>query len=263
MQTFEAVESAKPVAVLIGERILEAIQQGGFPIGSRLPGEVELARQFGVSRPSVREALAALQFAGYIESRRGSASVVVSVDGGEQLASTPRLREADDAVDWMEARSAIEPQVMSIAALDPDPVALKVARELVAGMRLAVNEHAFNATTDLRVHRVLTKVCRNRLLADALRRLLDLASDPVLAPARARAWQSDVLPTQWAEHHRAMIEAVARRHSSDAEEIARDHLASIAENFRQALQLTPSARVRLDALLTTGPLASHRPTDPS
>jgi DNA-binding FadR family transcriptional regulator len=256
MQLFEAVQPAKPVAVLIGEKILEAIQQGRFPAGSRLPGEVELARQFGVSRPSIREALAGLQFAGYIESRRGSASIVISTDGGEQPASPPRLRTADDAVDWMEARAAIEPEVMAIAALDPDPAALKAARELVAGMRLVVSEHLFHVTTDLRVHRVLTDVCRNRLLGDELRRLLDLASEPVLAPARERAWHSDVLPSLWAEQHRNMLEAVARRQRAEAKDITREHLASMATNIRQALKLTRSARARLDALLTTGALAS-------
>lgn len=261
MRAFDAVEPAKPVVVLIGEKILSAIEEGAFPVGSRLPGELELARQFGVSRPSIREALSALQFAGYIESRRGAGSVVVSVDGGEQPASQPRLVSTDDAVDWIEARSAIEPAVMAIAAFDPDPTALKAARELVAGMRLAVDERAFQPTTDLRVHRVLADVCRNQLLADQLHRLLDMASEPVLAPARDRAWHSDVLPSLWTTQHRAMIDAVAHRRATEAKEITRRHLASMAENIRESLDLTKSGRARLDALLTTGPLVPHPPSE--
>jgi DNA-binding FadR family transcriptional regulator len=261
MRAFDAVQPAKSVAVLIGEKILAAINEGAFPVGSRLPGELELARQFGVSRPSIREALSALQFAGYIESRRGAGSVVVSVDGREEPASQSRLVSTDDAVDWIEARSAIEPEVMAIAAFDPDPDALKAARQLVAGMRLAVDEHAFHPTTDLRVHRVLADVCRNQLLADQLHRLLDMAPEPILAPARDRAWHSDVLPSLWARQHCAMIEAVSRRRATEAKEITRQHLASMAENIREALDLTKTGRARLDALLRTGALAPHPPTE--
>jgi DNA-binding FadR family transcriptional regulator len=257
MPAFEAVERPRPVAAIVGEKILGAIQNGTFPVGSRLPGETELASQFGVSRPSIREALAALQFAGYIESRRGAGSVVVRVDRSERPASSARLRTPDDAVDWIEARGVIEPQVIAIAATHPLPSSLAVARDLIGGMQLAVDEHAFHPTTDLRVHRTLAGLCPNRLLAADLDRLLDLALEPVLAPARKRAWASDALPTLWAEQHRAILDAITRGSAVEARHIACEHLVSTAENFGEALDLTEPARARLQALLTTGALASH------
>jgi hypothetical protein len=56
-----------------------------------------------------------------------------------------------------------------------------------------------------------------------------------------------------------MIEAVAHRHPTDAREITRQHLASMAENIRAALELSGAGRARIDALLTIGALAPRRP----
>ncbi|HTW53131.1 MAG TPA: GntR family transcriptional regulator [Stellaceae bacterium] len=57
---------------VIARRIDEMIRQGGYAAGDRLPGERELAQRLGVSRPSVREAVIALEVAGVVEVRTGS-----------------------------------------------------------------------------------------------------------------------------------------------------------------------------------------------
>ncbi|MFL6716655.1 MAG: FadR/GntR family transcriptional regulator, partial [Burkholderiaceae bacterium] len=56
----------------ISNQLRELIVGGEFPLGSRLPSERDLSVQLGVSRPSLREALIALEVEGYIEVRMGS-----------------------------------------------------------------------------------------------------------------------------------------------------------------------------------------------
>jgi GntR family transcriptional regulator, transcriptional repressor for pyruvate dehydrogenase complex len=73
---FERVRPRK-VSAIAAEQIVEAIQRGDFPVGGRLPSEFELAEQMGVSRPSIREALSALQAMALIESRPGSGNYVL------------------------------------------------------------------------------------------------------------------------------------------------------------------------------------------
>jgi len=63
-------------ADLIRDQLLELIRSGGLEPGTKLPGEHELARRFGVSRPVVREGLGALRAAGVVESRSGAGSYV-------------------------------------------------------------------------------------------------------------------------------------------------------------------------------------------
>ncbi|WP_344359667.1 FadR/GntR family transcriptional regulator, partial [Brachybacterium phenoliresistens] len=63
----------------IYERIYKSISAGDWPVGTKLPSEVELAVQFGVSRPVVREAMLRLRIDGLIESRQGAGTRVISV----------------------------------------------------------------------------------------------------------------------------------------------------------------------------------------
>ena len=58
----------------IADQIAALIEKGEYGAGQRLPPERDLARQLGVSRPSVREALIALEVEGYVEVRVGCAS---------------------------------------------------------------------------------------------------------------------------------------------------------------------------------------------
>src|SRR5205085_2057120 len=62
----------------IADQIRGLIKGGEFPTGSRLPPERDLARQLGVSRPSVREALIALEVEGMVEVRIGSGIYVLA-----------------------------------------------------------------------------------------------------------------------------------------------------------------------------------------
>jgi len=73
---FEKVRPRK-VSAIAAEQIIEAIKNDSFPVGSKLPSEFELAEQMGVSRPSIREALSALQAVGLIESKPGSGNYVL------------------------------------------------------------------------------------------------------------------------------------------------------------------------------------------
>ena len=62
----------------IADQVRSLIAAGEFSPGSRLPAERELAKQFGVSRPSMREALIALEVEGYVEVRPGSGIIVTT-----------------------------------------------------------------------------------------------------------------------------------------------------------------------------------------
>ena len=62
----------------IADQIRSLILDGNFPVGARLPPERDLAHQLGVSRPSVREALIALEVQGSVEVRMGAGVYVCS-----------------------------------------------------------------------------------------------------------------------------------------------------------------------------------------
>ena len=101
----------------IAEQLRSLIAGGEFTPGSRLPAERDLAKQLGVSRPSVREALIALEVEGWVEVRTGSGVYVLRRAGTRRGAPRPR----DDRAEWgplelMRARRVVEGEIAALAA---------------------------------------------------------------------------------------------------------------------------------------------------
>ena len=74
----KAPDPTRRLYQLIADKVRTLIQQGDYKEGSRLPPERDLAQQLGVSRPSLREALIALEIEGSVEIRMGSGVYVCS-----------------------------------------------------------------------------------------------------------------------------------------------------------------------------------------
>ena len=81
----------------IADQLRTLIERGEFPVGSRLPPERDLAVQLGVSRPSVREALIALEVEGRVEVRMGSGIYVRQAEPGNARRIWPKRRSRRSA----------------------------------------------------------------------------------------------------------------------------------------------------------------------
>ena len=100
----------------IAERIRGGVLRGEWPVGTRLPPERDLSLALGVSRPSLREALIALEVEGIVEVRTGSGVYVRAAHPAGNLSAS-----ANSDVDWgplevMRARQVIEVEVAAMAA---------------------------------------------------------------------------------------------------------------------------------------------------
>jgi DNA-binding FadR family transcriptional regulator len=228
------------------------VDDGRWPPGTVLPTELELAREFGVSRPSVREALSALQFAGYVEPRRRRGTVVL---GGPPVPGAARhvraARTYAEVVDLLEARLVLEPAVLALAAADPDPAALDAAHEAVTGMALVTGADAIPADTDHRLHAAIADVCRNPDLREQLKTLLERASGPLWRETQAAAWAggSDQA-RRWTGDHDEIVGALARGDGPAAAAASRRHLLSAVDNAAACAGLPPSQLRRLHRLRT-------------
>jgi DNA-binding FadR family transcriptional regulator len=136
----------------------------------------------------------------------------------------------------------LEPYALATAAIDPDAGALAEARELIQGMRVAVDEPGLHATTDIGVHRALLRVCRNVILRESAIELLDLALDPMLRIARTQAWASPDLPHVWADQHEVVCAAIVAGDPDAARAGSLAHLASVVDNLAAAAHEPELAR---------------------
>lgn len=246
---FHDVSVSKQLFRRVAEQLIGAIEADHYPIGSMLPKEKELAEIFGVSRSSVREALCCLQFEGYIETRQGSGTVVVSkVDRASYVSQQASDFSNCGAIDIMEARLIIEPEVVAIASRDPVASELRVLRRILFGMERDVDgsEHGHS---DLVVHAALMRVCPNELLVSTAESLLSASNGEAFRTARMQSWEDPVVPKEWLMHHQTIVTAVVKRDPVCAKRAYTEHLLSVLYQLQKNAPLSDAERDRAERLM--------------
>jgi DNA-binding FadR family transcriptional regulator len=155
-----------PLSAQVADQLRQRIQAGEFPVGSRLPTELELTRELGVSRNSIREALRSLVHAGLLRARAGDGTYVTATS---DLAPTlARRLELDRAADVAEVRLLLEREGARLAAQRATPDQLDGLRAALAA-REAARDGAAYAEADIAFHHVLLEASGNVLLAELYR----------------------------------------------------------------------------------------------
>lgn len=178
---FEKVRPRK-VSAIAAEQIVAAINRGDYPVGSKLPSEFELAEQMGVSRPSIREALSALEAMSIIESRPGSGNYVLRMPGPLDGSNAAHLIESEaGCLEVMEAREALEPPVAALVAKSGSPEGIGKLRETIKEMRKHAAADDFDAyfEADKAFHSALAEATGNQLVTAALAPLINTMDQKV------------------------------------------------------------------------------------
>ena len=248
--SFRAVDKGVSVSAQIANQLVSAIRAGELALGERLPSESEMATRFGVSRASVREALSSLQFSGYVETARGSGTVVISTTAiGQDPILDTGIRRPSELIDVVEARLLVEPEAIRQAALDPLPATLRTAERMLEGMQVSLAAGRHDQHSDLGLHRALIRSGRNAVLVETAERLISQTEGPLWRQVRDHAWAETELPKLWLTHHIAMADAVMNRDPESAAEASRDHLKSVLENAGRSMRLSKRDRWRIEGLL--------------
>jgi DNA-binding FadR family transcriptional regulator len=200
----------------IAEQLEQLIRQREFRPGDRLPPERELAQQLGVSRPSVREAMIALETAGLIEVRTGSGTYVRALPQGEFRLPWAKHDDAGPGVrEQFQARKLVEPE---LAALAVESISDAQIAQLEAAIDRAERKFAAQRPADeddYFFHVSLAAFSRNTVLAALVRHLWDLRAHDMWKTLRDRV----VLPEhrmQVVADRREIVEALRLRDAKQA-----------------------------------------------
>lgn len=197
----------------IAEQLHALISAGEFAVGTRLPAERELARQLGVSRPSVREALIALEVEHVIEVRTGSGIYVL-----KPTARAPARKKAAAVAEWgplelMRARELVESEVAALAARNAKKADLQLIGAALQQMRAQVAEGLIPREGDEAFHAAVAQACGNEVLRDTVRGYWQARRGPLFE----RLGDYFENPTSWRAalvEHAAVLEAI-RSHDAD------------------------------------------------
>ncbi|MBL8654529.1 MAG: FadR family transcriptional regulator [Alphaproteobacteria bacterium] len=167
-----AVVRPKRLYEQIAEQVEALIRDGSFARGTRLPAERELAEQLGVSRPSIREALIALEAAGLIETRVGDGTYVRENSGAKPVFPLETSKDmGPGTLEQFEARRAIECTIAEMAARRATPADVEDLRDCVARMRKLIVANKSPSGEHLYFHTRLAEIGGNSILAGAIKEL--------------------------------------------------------------------------------------------
>lgn len=170
-QQFRAKQVTRP-RDQVESQLREAILGGHFAQGDKLPPETELAQQFGVSRPTVREALGALVSAGLIRKIPGVAGGsfvnTVTPDSLSQMLSesmdTIVRIGALDIEEITEVRRVLEIPAAEWAAKNAEPADVAEMKRIIEVQKTTTLDDPEIPTYDLRFHTAIGRATKNRLL---------------------------------------------------------------------------------------------------
>lgn len=247
---FQTIDAARLSDAVVAQ-LESLILQGVLRPGERLPGERDLAERMGVSRPSLREALAAMQTDGLLVARPGAGVFVADVLGSAFSPALVRLiaRHPQAADDYLTFRKDLEGLAAERAATAAGDTDLAVLDRIVQAMRHAhaTPDPQAEAALDADFHMAIVEASHNLIALHMMRAMQDLLRQGMLFN-RPRIFASPDLRDRILDQHIAINDALQMRDGPRARMALEAHLDLVAQTLqaqRRADDHAAIARLRL------------------
>lgn len=214
---------------IVFERMHRAIKSGAYQPDERLPTEHDLAAEFEVSRPIIREALRRLREQGLIYSRRGAGSFVRALGMKEPL-GFGQLENIADLLNCYEFRLTLEPAVAAAAAARHDAQSLSAIRQALELMRDATNRQSHREDADFQFHLAIARAARNTYFSTAMEALKDHIAVGMKFHGASVKRETSGLSRVFAEHE-TIVEAIAAGDAAKARQLMHEHLTGSRERL--------------------------------
>lgn len=231
----------------IARLLLESCATNGYQPGDRLPTERELAIEYNVSRPTIREAIIALEVQGILEVRVGSGAYFKGFpDTNDQAAFNV------SAFELTEARLLLEGETAALAASHITDEELATLEQLISEIAQENERNAGTEDADHQFHLTIARATRNSALVNLIENLWSLrAKSPETALLYAKARSANIKPV--VDEHQVILDALRTRNPAKARAAMHAHLTAVLDSLlfgteeraiEEALQASASRRAR-------------------
>lgn len=222
--------------------IKNKIIAGELKDGDLLASQDELARGFGVSRASLREALSQLCLMGVVETRQGSGTFVKSASAADYMNVLSPLLTMDgaSAAELLEARFFIEPPMAELAAANATDEQVEKMKTAVVGMRRAYETDDTDSFVafDTQFHMLIAASSKNRVLMKVLEVIKNLLP---MCMRRFHSAAPTRVPTSM-RYHEEIYEAISRRDLAGARQGMEKHIGFLMQLNRESIPGGPIGR---------------------
>ena len=204
----------------IADQIRSLIGKGAVARGARLPAERDLARQLGVSRPSLREALIALEVEGLLDVRVGSGIYVTLANGSGRAAE---IAGASGPFEVIRARWMIEGECAALAAKHGTAAQLRAIRKAHADLQREAKRHHNPLDADRAFHIAIAEATGNSALELVVQTLWDQRVGPLYRALEMKL-EYPAMAEETTDEHEAVLAAILARSPAAARTAMRRHM---------------------------------------
>lgn len=216
----------------IARQLSELISSGEFVPGQRLPAERELAHQLGVSRPSVREALIALEIEGKVEVRVGAGVFVVAP---RPTSVPPAQEEGEGPFELLGARRVVEGETAAWAAREATADEIAAIRASVEGLAALPPGDPRSDGVDRDFHMAIARATHNDAMVWVVQMLWDQGRGAVWRQME-KHFQTPALRNATLRDHRAIFKAIEAHAPGKARAGMHRHLLRVAHEFEKGIE---------------------------
>jgi DNA-binding FadR family transcriptional regulator len=226
---FQAIEPRR-LYRQIADQIRGLIHSGEFPAGARLPPERDLAKQLGVSRPSVREALIALEVERLVEVRIGSGIYVLGPTGTADGEEPPAVHAEAGPFELLRARYVIESECAALAAKSAKKPQLAAIEDALDAMRREFDAEKQPLSGDRLFHVRIAEATGNGALVAVVKMLWEERMGPLYKQLEHH-YDTPALWSSAMAEHRSVVKAIAAHDAAGARAAMQRHLNQAYKRF--------------------------------
>ena len=222
----------KKVYMKIVEQVRDLIKEGRLKPGDKLPPEQVLAEKFGTSRPSVREALSALEILGITESRGGKGNFIKNNFHFPLYEQKLReLEEEESPFELLEARKAVEIEIAELACKKATLEDIEAISKSLNEMKGAVSNIPRMMELDGEFHLNIARAAHNNLLFSMMTYLSNLLKEKLWVNMKEKAWNLPGIPQKYLKEHTEIFNAIKNKDSKNARKQVYHHLADVEKDL--------------------------------
>jgi GntR family transcriptional regulator, transcriptional repressor for pyruvate dehydrogenase complex len=208
----------------VSRQIIEMINSGQWKPGTRIMGEVELSRQFQVSRNSVRESIKALELVGVLQSRTGIGTFVSdqALLNINSMLLTNLIDEESTLVELMETRLIVEPGLTYLAVKHATQEDIIELENIISKGKKALIEKNYTFDLGFEFHKKIFTMSQNRILIN----LLDSITGSLIVTRGTVFFQhlNEYIINSELDEHKEMLECFKRRDAVLAKNMMQRHI---------------------------------------